>query len=459
MSNPSNGATQLLDRYAQEYRDRTPKSSALYEKARARLPGGAGRNATMFWPNPIYADHGEGAYLIDIDDNRYVDLSLDGGSCILGHASPEMVAACQEQLTRGSLLAMATEAEVRLAERLNAQMPFLEMIRFLNTGSEPEQIALRIARAFTGREKFARVEGHHHGQSDFMLHSHIGETAGPDLAPETVSDDPGVPASLSQYVITIPFNETEAAVSIIEQNADDLACVMIEPMMMWGGSLPAQQEYLDAIRDVTQRLGILMIVDEIPLGVRFGPAGAIGEYGIAPDMWTTGKALFGGIAHGMLGGRADVFEKVVAPPYDPAIKVFCSGTFSANPMAMTAAHIVLDAMEDGSAVEYMDALTQRLGNGLLSLAEEYELPFQFTGKHSVFAIHLTDRELRTFRDVKAGPQGIRKAFYTGLMARGILWPPGRPTGTLSTAHTEADIDTILEASDSVLKDIKKAWDD
>jgi glutamate-1-semialdehyde 2,1-aminomutase len=452
-------AERLLDGYAAELSERTPCSYALYQKAQRLLPGGTGRNATAFWPYPIYARAGEGPHLVDLDGNRYVDLSLDGGACILGHAPPALLNVLRDQAGRGMLLAMATEAEVMLAERLNQRMPFLEMMRFLNTGSEPEQIGLRIARAFTRRPKIAKVEGHHHGQSDFVLFSHIAEVAGPDHAPKSVADDAGLPPQLAELVVTLPFNNTEAAVALIEQHAGELAAVLIEPLMLWGGAVPAEADYFQAIRDVTQRLGIVLIVDEVPLGVRFGPGGAVSEYGITPDIWTTGKALFGGIAHGLLGGRHDIFDKVVTPPFDPRTKVFCSGTFSANPLAIGAAHVVLDELADGSAVAYMDRLSERLRQSLRTLGQSLDLPLQVTGTHSIFAIHFSEQPIRNFRDVMAGHRGFRRAFYTGLMARGVLWPPGRPSGFVSTAHTDADIDRVLEAAESVLRDIRTVWHD
>lgn len=451
------GVEGLMERYGATIRSRTPRSQRVYREAREFLPGGTGRNATVFWPHPIYARCGEGSKLIDLDDNHYVDLSLDGGACVLGHAASGLLEAMRNQCQRGTLLAMATEEEVRLAGRLRDQFPFLEMMRFLNTGSEPAQIGIRMARAYTRKPKIAKFEGHHHGQSDSVLYSHIAEPAGPDDAPETVPDDAGLPRHLSEMVVTLPFNNPEASVRLIEMHRDELAAVLVEPLMLWGGAIPAQQDFLTSVRDITSRHQILLIVDEVPLGVRHGPGGAIGKYGIVPDIWTTGKALFGGLAHGLLGGRRDIFEPLLAPPYQVDTKVFCSGTFSANPLAIAAAHVVLDALADGRATTHMNAISERLRQGLNELGNRLNLPLQVTGDHSTFAVHFSQSPIHTYRDVMTGHRGLRRAFHTGLLAHGVLWPPGRPSGFVSTAHTQSDIDATLQAADLILREIHTVW--
>jgi len=432
-----------LEDLRRQFLARTNGSWRLFERARRFLPGGAARGATALQPYPLYGRQANGAVLTDVDGNDFVDFNLEGGSCILGHCAPAIVDRVKRQLDVAEVMSMASQWEVELAERIPDFLPCVQMMRFVNSGSEACAITARLARAYTGKPLIAMFEGHHHGQLDALLFSHYGQPVGPASSPATVNDSLGMHEGSEGLVLTLPFNDGEAAAALIRANASRLAAVFLEPLTIFGGAIPAEPEFVRTIRRVTKELDILMAVDEVPGGVRIGRGGAIGALGVTPDLFITGKALAGGLPVGMYGGRRDILESLLAPPYDRKHKVLSSGTFSGNPMVMSACLATLDALESGEVHRTINRLGGEVRDALRAVGRELGIPIQVTGAHSIFGIHFAEKPVYNVR--QSGHPEWRSDFALVMMAHGVLWPAGRIAGFLSTAHTEEHIVQLLQA--------------
>jgi glutamate-1-semialdehyde 2,1-aminomutase len=438
-----------LEDLRRQFYARTGGSRRLFDRARWFLPGGAARGATAFQPYPLYGRQARGAVLTDVDGNEFVDFNLEGGSCIFGHCAPQITERVKKQLDCAEVMSLASTLEVELAERVTQFIDCVEMMRFVNSGSEACAIAARVARAFTGKPMIAMCEGHHHGQLDALLFSHYGPPAGPPEMPATVCDSLGMPEGSEKLVLILPFNNTVAATELIRANASRLAAVFLEPLTIFGGAIPALPEFVRALREVTSELHILMVVDEVPAGIRIGRGGAIGTYGVRPDLFITGKALAGGLPIGMFGGRRDILEPLLSPPYNPQCKVLSSGTFSANPMVMSACLAVLDALESGEVHRTINRLGDQVRDALRALGRDLGVPTQVTGSHSIFGLNVADRPVHDVRH--SGHGEWRRDFALVMMANGVLWPPGRIAGFLCTAHTEEHIEKLLRGCRQALE--------
>jgi glutamate-1-semialdehyde 2,1-aminomutase len=430
--------------FHKQFAAKTQKSRQMFERARRVLPGGAARGATAFQPYPLYGRQARGAILVDVDGNEYVDFNLEGGSCILGHCAPEIVERVKAQLNQAEVMSIASELEVELAERLSRFIPSVEMMRFLNSGSEACAIAARVARGFTGKQLISMCEGHHHGQMDTLLFSHYGPPAGPRHSPETVPDSLGINEESRRSVVVLPFNDIPAAVKIIEANHDRLAAVFLEPLTIFGGAIPVEREFIQALRKVTRNFGILLVVDEVPAGVRIGRGGAVAQYDVVPDLFITGKALAGGLPVGMFGGRRDIMDPLMTPPYERSQKVLSSGTFSANPTVLSACLAVMDTLESGEVHRYINSLGEAVRSELREISRRLGISLQVTGTHSVFGIHFSERAVKNIRDTQ-GDAARRQEFALGMMAQGVLWPAARIAGFVSRAHKEEHIEKLLKA--------------
>jgi glutamate-1-semialdehyde 2,1-aminomutase len=247
----------------------------------------------------------------------------------------------------------------------------------------------------------------------------------------------------SGSVIILPFNNIQAATTLIRGQADRLAAVFLEPLTIFGGAIPAEDEFIQGLRQVTQELGILLVVDEVPAGVRIGPGGAIGAYGVTPDLYITGKALAGGLPVGMYGGRRDILEPLLSPPYDPRKKVLSSGTFSGNPTVMSACLAVMDALQSGEVHRYINRLGDQVRRELRDVSQRLGVPIQVTGAHSIFGIHFSDELVKSVR--RSQKEDRRRDFALIMMSQGVLWPAGRIAGFLSFAHKDEHIEQLLKA--------------
>ena len=443
--------------FERQYIVRTKKSKQMYEEAKKYLAGGVPGGARFRRPYPLYMREAKGSKLWDIDGNEYIDLLMGAGPGILGHSPPAVIAAVKECLDRGTVMQVTGEYAVALAKKITQHISGMELLRFVNSGSEAVHIALRAARAFTGRKKYAKCEGNYCGQMDNAL---VGGNVygGSEDEPESLPNSAGIPKAILNDVIIIPWNNPEAAVSIIRKHAKELSAVLMDPTGgIFLGGMPADKSYVQAIREVTEREGILLIFDEVISGFRMGLSGACTISGVIPDLRTLGKIIGGGFPAGAYGGRRDIMERVTTPPESVTSheqKIFSSGTYSGNPISMIAGLATIKELEKPGFYEKLDSKGDRIRSSLLKMAGEIGLTIQVLGIRSIFTVNFSDQPLKNVRDILKSDRETASAFYTGLVANGVYIPDFH-YASISAAHTDDDVTQILAVSERVLKEIKK----
>ncbi len=445
--------------FEEQYIAKTKKSKQMYEEARNYLAGGVPGGARYRRPYPLYIKEARGGKFWDIDGNEYVDILLGAGPAILGHSHPAVMQAVKQQLDRGTIMQVTVQFAVELAKKITQHMPGMELLRFCNSGSEAVQLALRAARAYTGREKYAKFEGAYNGQMDNALFS--GNVyAGPADEPQPVPGCAGLPKSLQGDIIILPWNNAEATVSLIRKHAKELAAVIIEPVGgIFLGGMPPENSFVKALREVTEKEGVVLIFDEVITGFRVGLSGGCSLSGVIPDLRTFGKIIGGGFPVGAYGGRREIMDKVVTPaePKDTASqkqKIFSSGTYSGNPVSMVAGVATIKELEKPGFYERIDSHGERIRSGIRKMAKNIGFDIQVIGIRSFFSVHFSNRPLRNIRDILSSDRETAGAFYTGLVANGVYIPEYHIAFT-SGAHTDADIDKVLAVSETVLREIKK----
>ncbi len=430
-----------------------PKSSSrkLYDRALSSLPGGNTRTTVFMKPYPIYAARGEGCRVFDVDGNSYIDCINNFTSLIHGHAHPVLIEAATRQLALGSAFGMPTESEVELAELIAARLPSVEQVRFTNSGTEAVMMALKAARAFTGRPKIAKCEGAYHGSYDY---AEVSLDPTPDTwgrnAPVSVAYAKGTPEKVLSDVITIPFNDAEAAVSLIREHGAELACVLVDPMPNRAGLAPADQSYLEALREVTRDTGTLLIFDEV-ITFRVGYRGAQGVWGIDPDLTTLGKIIGGGFPVGAVGGRKDIMAVFDPRNGKPALPH--GGTFSANPVTMRAGLAGMELLDE-AAFARLDAIGNAVRSGIDDAFRRHGVPGGTVGMGSLLKVHFADHPVRDYRSAYLTEAESKRqaAFHRGLINRGVL-AASNGLMALSTPMTDADIEAIVTAASDALAEI------
>lgn len=421
-----------------------PKSGRLYERALRVLPGGVSRNAVLRRPHPFYAQKGEGCRVTDIEGVCRIDFANNMASLIHGHAHPLIMEAVAKQLRCGTAFTFATEAEVLYAEHMCARVPGFEKIRFVNSGTEAVLCCLKAARAFTGRPKIAKVEGAYHGIYDY---AEVSQTANPsnwgeEAHPRSVPVTHGTPQSALDEVIVLPFNNPEVALSLLHEHADELACVLVDPLPHRVGLIPATQEFINTLRRWTSAHGALLVFDEV-ITFRSAYGGAQQWFYARPDLTALGKIIGGGFPVGAIAGRAEVMD--VFNPLADKVLFPHSGTFSANPVTMTAG---LAAMEwfDRVAVARLNLLGDQARRQITEIIRKAGVTACVTGAGSMFRIHFKPEPPRNYRESYANADEIclLRALLDHLFAHGIMLI-GTGTGTLSTPMTGNEIDELCEA--------------
>jgi glutamate-1-semialdehyde 2,1-aminomutase len=436
------------------YPDPKSVSRNMYDRALASLPGGNSRTTVYMKPYPIYAARGEGCRIWDVDGNRYIDCINNFTSLIHGHAHPALIEAATRQLALGSAFGLPTESEIDLAELLASRLPSVDQVRFTNSGTEAVMMALKAARAFTGRPKIAKCEGAYHGSYDY---AEVSLDPAPEAwgrnAPVSVAYAKGTPDNVLADVVTIPFNDTEAAVSLIREHGRDLACVLVDPMPNRAGLAPADKVYLEALRQVTREVGALLIFDEV-ITFRLGYRGAQGLWDIDPDLTTLGKIIGGGFPVGAVGGHKEfmaVFDPTSGKPALPH-----GGTFSANPVTMRAGLAAMELLDE-AAFARLDATGEAVRTGIDEAFRRTGVPGGTVGLGSLLKIHFTDRPIRDYRSAYPTEQEARRQviFNRGLLNRGVL-AAGYGLMALSTPMTDADIDIIVAAASDALAEVSSS---
>ncbi len=420
----------------------TAQSAALFARACDVMPGGNSRTTVWHSPHPIYAASGKGCRIRDVDGKEYLDFLNNYTSMIHGHANPVVAEAVREQLEIGTCFAMPTESEIVLAELLCGRAPGFERVRFTNSGSEAVMMALKAARAHTGRPKIAKCEGAYHGSYDFAevsLDSAPGSWGNAD--PNSVAYTAGTPPSVLDEVIVIPFNRVEEAEQILNAHADEIACVLIDPMPNRAGLIPATTEYLEMLRRVTSANDMLLVFDEV-ISFRLGHGGAQGELGVTPDLTTLAKIIGGGFPIGAVAGKKDVmavFDPRQGKPLAPH-----GGTFNANPISMVAGAAAMELLTQAE-FDRLNALGARARDGVANAFSDAGVDGQVTGGGSLLRLHMTSVPLVDYRSARA--TDAQSAALTGVFdfmhANGVLLSE---TGlcALSTAMGEAEVDSFVE---------------
>ena len=431
----------------ERYEALTPRSRAIWEEARQYLPGGDTRNSIFWAPYPIYINDGEGCHTLDVDGTDRLDFIGNMTSLPLGNAYPPVIQAVQEQAAHGLVYNAPNEHQIRLARLLCERVPSVEMVRFTNSGTEATLNAIRAARALTGRTQIAKCEGAYHGTHDVVSVSVRNDPtlAGDPDRPIPVPSVGGLPQGVLDQVVIVPFNDIEPARNILEEQGDELAAVIVEPVLGSAGMVPAEPEYLSMLRDVTERHGVVLIFDEV-ISFRVGPGGTQGRYGITPDMTAFGKVIGGGFPVGAFGGRRDLMDL-----YDPTMgpKVGHAGTFNGNPMTMLAGAITLEHLTP-EVYGHLESMARGLKEKIRDVCGELEVPSQVTGLGSLFGIHFVDRPLRTWRDIATGDKDLRQCVFWGLMNEGILCTP-QLVGCVSNPMGEQEVDSFVRAFRRVLE--------
>jgi glutamate-1-semialdehyde 2,1-aminomutase len=425
------------------------RSAQLYARAQGALAGGVASAGKYVFPQPVYAASSSGAEVVDVDGNRYVDLLMGVGVNILGHNHPAVLQSLRRQLETGLFTRMATESEIELAELIQACMPHVERMRFATSGMEAAMMAARVARAWTGRPRIAKFEGNVHGQHDGLAFSGHRKFAGSVDAPAPVRDSAGLWPGLEESVLILPFNDLTRAADLIERNHADLAAVLIEPVAGYGiGALPADQDFLAGMREITQQYGILLIWDEIVTGFRVGLGGMADLVGHQPDLTLLGKVMGGGLPLAAFGGRADVMEGVLGVNADPGRKVSHAGTFVGHPLAMASGIAVIEELRRTNPYPALNASGEQLRNDLLTSAQRAGLDVQVTGIGSFFQVHFTSKPIRDVRDSVAADQKAQQQFAHQMIEAGVYLLPNHP-GFLSTAHDDRHLAAVRSAADHV----------
>ena len=426
--------------------DRTQptKSAALYERAKKVMPGGISRNTILRKPHPIYVDHARGCCLTDIEGKKYVDFANNVASLIHGHAHPEIVSAVSEQMERGSAFTVGTEAEVNYAEHICARNKNFEKIRFVNSGTEAVMSCIKAARAYSGKEKIAKVEGSYHGLYDY---AEISQTANPsnwgdEKNPKSVPVSYSTPQGALDDVIIIPFNEPERAKAILDRHKDEIACVLLDLLPHRIGLIPASENFVKTIRKWTSDNNSLMVIDEV-ITFRSTYGGAQQWYDFTPDLTALGKMIGGGFPVGALVGRAEIMD--VMNPLGENYLFPHYGTFSANPISMSAGLVAME-MFDEDAVKNLNELGDYARSAIAEIIRVADVPASVTGGGSMFRVHLKEKPPLSYRSAYLDPQtsAILKILLDHLFDSGFLMIE-TCTGTLSTPMGKTEIDAFAEA--------------
>ncbi|MGH3065280.1 MAG: glutamate-1-semialdehyde 2,1-aminomutase [Gaiellaceae bacterium] len=418
---------------------RHDESERLFAEARGLMPGGVSSPVRAFGAVggfPLFIERGEGAYLVDVDGNRYVDYVLSWGPLILGHAHPRVVAALENALRRGTSFGAPSELELELARLIRAAMPSLELVRFVNSGTEATMSALRLARAFTGRSKIVKFAGCYHGHADLLL-----VQAGSGVATLGLPDSPGVTPGAVADTLTARYNDLGDVEQLFAAH-DDIAAVIVEPVAGNMGLVPPVDGFLEGLRRITSGNGALLVFDEVMTGFRVHPGGAQAMYRITPDLTTLGKVIGGGLPVGAYGGRREIMELVA-----PAGPVYQAGTLSGNPLAMTAGIETLRALAEPGVWEGLERAGDRLVAGL----EAIGAPLQIARMGTMFGLFFTELPVRSWDDAKQADTHRFATFHREMLDRGVYLAPSQfEAGFLSTAHGDAEINATIAAARDAL---------
>ncbi len=440
----------LEKRVFEAYSARRPKSAALHQAAQQFLPGGDTRTVAFFRPFPVFIDRGEGCHVTDVDGNRYTDFGNNQTSLIHGHAHPKIVQAVVDQVKRGTAFAACVENQFKLGQIICERLPSAERVRFCNSGTEATIGAIRLARAYRKKYKIVKMEGGYHGSHDLVEISvkPTAEEWGPIENPRAIPEDPSIPPKVVSDCIIIPFNRSEIAERIISQNQEDLAAVIVEPVLGAGGMLPASTEFLRMLRDITLKFQIPLIFDEV-YTFRLSPGGYQEISGVIPDITALAKIIGGGFPVGGIAGKEKFMN--LFSPMQPKFLVH-SGTFNGNPVTMAAGKASMTELTP-AAIERINGLGAKLRESFKKALQETGVVAQVTGIGSLSQIHFTASEVKDWRTASTARVDVRTLLFVMLLERGIF-PAARGMFNISTPMGEKEVDEAGTALKSCLQELK-----
>lgn len=421
-----------------------PRSRALFEEAKRFLPGGVNSPVRAFRAvggEPVVIERASGSRLYDVDGNAYIDYVAAWGPMILGHAHPSVVKAIQEAAEAGTSYGAPTPWETELARMVVEAVPSIEMVRFVNSGTEAAMSAIRLARGVTGRDRIVKFEGCYHGHADSLL-----VKAGSGAMTFGIPDSLGVPADLARQTLTLGYNDVDGVHSAFEAVGREIACVIVEPVAGNMGVVPPKPGFLEALREISAAHGSLLIFDEVMTGFRLGRGGAQALYGIRPDLTCLGKIIGGGLPVGAYGGPRSIMEQVA-----PLGQIYQAGTLSGNPLAMRAGIETLRLLEESGLYERLEDKARRLEDGLRELAAESGIALQCQRVGSMFTPFFTKNGIFDYRTARAADTDRYARFFRAMLGGGVYLPPSQfEAGFLSDAHAIPDVETTLLAAKDAL---------
>ena len=423
-------------------------STTMFEEAQHLIPGGVNSPVRAFRSvggAPRFIDRGEGAYLYDVDGNRYIDYVLSWGPLILGHAHPDVVAAITEQAARGTTFGAPTPLESEIVRLVQQAMPSLELVRFVSSGTEAAMSALRLARAYTGRDKVIKFAGCYHGHTDSLL-----VQAGSGVATLGLPDSPGVPSSATAGTLTAVFNDLGSVEELLEVHPEQVAVIAVEPVVGNMGFVPPRDGFLAGLRQLADKHGVLLLFDEVMTGFRVALGGAQARYGVTPDLTCLGKVVGGGLPAAAYGGRRDVMEMVA-----PAGPMYQAGTLSGNPLAMVAGITTLRAISQPGVYETLEGYTTKLCEGLARVAHDADIPLQTGAAGSMWGLFFNDEPVFDYTMAKHSNIERYGRFFHAMLDRGVYLAPSQfEAGFMSLAHSDALIDETIAAAAGALAEVK-----
>lgn len=428
----------------------TPKSEQLYKRACMRIPGGVNSPVRAFKSvgrTPLFIRKAFGSKLRDVDGNEYIDYVGSWGPMILGHAYPPIIDAIQKAAVDGTSFGAATELEIEMAELIAAMVPSMEMVRMVNSGTEATMSAIRLARAFTGREKIIKFAGCYHGHADSFLIK-----AGSGALTMGVPDSPGVIPAIAGGTLTAQFNHIDSITKLMETYSGQTACVIVEPVVGNMGCIPPQPGFLQGLRDVCSQYGALLIFDEVMTGFRVAPGGAQELFDIKPDLSTFGKIIGGGLPVGAYGGRRDIMQMVA-----PSGPMYQAGTLSGNPLAMSAGLVALRTLHEHPEIYHeLEQKSKKLSNGIQEIIQRRQLPLTQNRVGSMMTLFFTPKNVIDYDTAITSDTKKFAIYFVEMLKRGIYLAPSQyEAAFMSWAHTDSDIEQTLESADASLREAFK----
>lgn len=423
------------------------RSKELFKAAQEVIPGGVNspvRAYAAVGGDPIFMKEARGNILTDEDGNQFIDYNSSWGPLIFGHAHPQIVEALHEAAQHSTSFGTPTENEIRLAGQVVSAVPGIETVRMVNSGTEAVMSAIRLARGHTGRDKILKFEGCYHGHADSLL-----VKAGSGLISLGIPGSPGVIADLAKHTLTLPFNDAEKVKALFDKEGDSIACLIVEPVAGNMGVVPPEPGYLQALREITEKHGTLLIFDEVITGFRVAYGGAQELYGIVPDMTCLGKIIGGGLPVGAYGGRRDIMDGIA-----PTGSVYQAGTLSGNPLAMAAGIEMLNLLSADGVYDDLEQKSAALCDGFKANVEKLGIKACFTRVGSMFSLFFTDEKVVDFETVMTCDTDLFKRYFNAMLDEGIYIAPSQfEAGFMSAVHTQDDIDQTIAAQ---LRALQKA---